>query len=559
MAGTEAARWKGLRLTAIVTFLWRLFRRQLSRATRIVFPDDPHRLPITAAAGDQAPPPPSSTASGWHLTSAALMASQLLYLYTTLLSPALPLRHTFFGRHLTSRPLMRRLARLFDPYRTLTFDEYEGGGRMAGRSSAYEEIKAYLSVTCAASDAQHLRAEGATGRDGATDKLVLSMLDGEEISDELAGVGGATVWWRARSEAPPRSDGGGASGQEKRQLTIRYHGRYHGLVNDAYLPRIRQQGRELIVKRRQRKLFTNIRSVYTGSPWSHVAFEHPKTFATLAMDPARKKEIVDDLYTFKNGKEYYARVGKPWKRGYLLYGPPGTGKSTMIAAMANYLDYDIYDIELTTVRSNTELRKLLIETTRKSVIVIEDIDCSIDLTGERMKKKKKQAGDGNGGASTSATVDEDSSSSSSSTTSWMTLSGLLNVTDGLWSCCGEERIIVFTTNFVEKLDRALIRKGRMDRHIEMGYCGFEAFRSLAKMYHDVDAHRLFDDIGELLREVEMTTADVAEHLTPKSSEDNPDTCLEALVKALQEAAKEKANGGSEMNMQDGGQDDIDEQ
>jgi chaperone BCS1 len=71
-------------------------------------------------------------------------------------------------------------------------------------------------------------------------------------------------------------------------------------------------------------------------------------------------------------------------------GPPGTGKSTMIAAMANLLGYDLYDLELTAVKDNTELRKLLIETSSKSIIVIEDIDCSLDLTGQRRKKNVKK-------------------------------------------------------------------------------------------------------------------------------------------------------------------------
>lgn len=47
--------------------------------------------------------------------------------------------------------------------------------------------------------------------------------------------------------------------------------------------------------------------------------------------------------------------------------------------------YDLYDLELTAVKDNTELRKLLIETSSKSIIVIEDIDCSIDLTGKLSK------------------------------------------------------------------------------------------------------------------------------------------------------------------------------
>jgi hypothetical protein len=51
-----------------------------------------------------------------------------------------------------------------------------------------------------------------------------------------------------------------------------------------------------------------------------VVFEHPKTFATLAMDLAKKKEVMYDLDAFQNGKDYYARIGKAWKRGHLLYG-----------------------------------------------------------------------------------------------------------------------------------------------------------------------------------------------------------------------------------------------
>jgi len=268
------------------------------------------------------------------------------------------------------------------------------------------------------------------------------------------------------------------------------------------------------------------------------------------MDPAKKKEIIDDLNMFKNSKEYYNRIGKPWKRGYLLYGPPGSGKSTMVAAMANYLHYDVYDFELTSVKTNTELRKLLIEIKSKSIIVFEDIDCSLDLTGARNKKKAPAAEDDkkDGAAAAAAKAAGDKNKDTSSK---VTLSGLLNFIDGLWSACGGERIIVFTTNHVRKLDPALIRRGRMDKHIEMSYCGFEAFKFLAKTYLDVDAHALFGAVGELLREVEMTPADVAENLTPKSLEDNPDTCLAALVKALEEAKEKKeASGGNDPDQQE---------
>lgn len=62
-----------------------------------------------------------------------------------------------------------------------------------------------------------------------------------------------------------------------------------------------------------------------------------------------------------------------------MFGPPGTGKSSLIAAMANYLNFDIYDLELTVLRRNSDLKKLLVATTNKSILVVEDIDCTIDL------------------------------------------------------------------------------------------------------------------------------------------------------------------------------------
>ncbi|XVF60444.1 hypothetical protein PTKIN_Ptkin08bG0047000 [Pterospermum kingtungense] len=119
-----------------------------------------------------------------------------------------------------------------------------------------------------------------------------------------------------------------------------------------------------------------------------------------------------------------------------------------------------------------------------------------------------------------------------------TLSGLLNCIDGLWSACGGERIIVFTTNHVEKLDPALIRRGRMGKHIEMSYCCFDAFKVLAKTYLEIDSHSLFGEIERLLGEVEMTPADVAENLMPKSDYDKGETCLERLIEAFKDAKEE---------------------
>ncbi|KAH9311323.1 hypothetical protein KI387_026358, partial [Taxus chinensis] len=87
---------------------------------------------------------------------------------------------------------------------------------------------------------------------------------------------------------------------------------------------------------------------------------------------------------FKGGKDFYARIGRPRKRGYFLYGPPGMGKTSLVGAIANHMKYHIFELS----ERQSDLDDLLAETWRKSVIVIEDIDCSLHLTDKGAAKKE---------------------------------------------------------------------------------------------------------------------------------------------------------------------------
>ncbi|TVU47010.1 hypothetical protein EJB05_06586, partial [Eragrostis curvula] len=425
---------------------------------------------------------------------------------------------SYFNHHLWRHA--KAVLAFFDPYVTVDIFKRDADDDSIASSDAYGEVKAYLSAACSR-EARALRAESVSvagdGDGTRKDGFVLSLRPGQELADEFRG---AVLWW---SSAESREEA--LAWQRRDELVNRrchrltFHQRHRQLVVDEYLPHVRRKGREALCKERRRRLYTNnIITDYTyhdDRVWNYIDLKHPTTFDTLAMDAAKKQEIMDDLDAFRNNKDFYLRTGRPWKRGYLLHGPPGTGKSTMIAAMANHLGYDIYDIELTVVRHNHDLRKLLVETTDKSIIVIEDIDCSLDLTGSRQGRRKKHNDD-----------DDEKRSK-------VTLSGLLNFIDGLWSSCGGERIIVFTTNHLDKLDPALIRRGRMDMHIEMSYCGFDGFRTLAKNYIGVDAHPTFDAVGELLAEVNVAPADVAECLmTSTRAGRGADATLEHLIQEL---------------------------
>lgn len=420
--------------------------------------------------------------------------------------------------------LINKISGFFSPYIKITIPEYSA--KRFERNELFVAIEAYLSEHCVRG-ATKLMAELVREEQ----KPNVSVDDEQEIIDSFQGT---TLWWYAYTEYPRSEVISVEPGTEKRRFyRVSFHRSFRGKVLDDYVHHVLEKGRAIIDDKRQRCLFTN--NPYGHKPlWSNVVFKHPATFDTLAMDPTKKKAIIDDLEAFKKGKDYYGKVGKAWKRGYLLYGPPGTGKSTMIAAIANFLKYDVYDLELTAVNNNTELRKLFVETKAKSIIVIEDIDRSIDLTGN------KHSGGSSNIYKTSLPTERDKGDEGTK----LTLSGMLNVIDGLWSACGSERIIIFTTNDKGKLDPALIRPGRMDMRIEMSYCRYEAFKVLARNYlKEITDHQLFEMYGEirqLLEEVDMSPADVAGHLMCVENKD-ADACLKGLVVALKNAKDDKTN------------------
>ncbi|KAB1216489.1 Mitochondrial chaperone BCS1 [Morella rubra] len=215
-------------------------------------------------------------------------------------------------------------------------------------------------------------------------------------------------------------------------------------VLNSYLPYILERAKAIKEESRGIKLHTVTVGYNCWNP-NAINLDHPMNFMTLAMDSELKEDLMNDLERFVNGKEFYRRTGKAWKRGYLLYGPPGTGKSSLVAAMANHLNYDIYDLDLTAVQSNSLLRSLLHGMSSRSILVVEDIDCTIKLPNREFEDetgiiRKNQA---------------------------VTLSGLLNFIDGLLACCGQERIVVFTTNHKDRLDPALLRPGRLISEVKV--------------------------------------------------------------------------------------------
>ena len=66
----------------------------------------------------------------------------------------------------------------------------------------------------------------------------------------------------------------------------------------------------------------------------------------------------------------------------------------------------------------------------------------------------------------------------------LTLSFLLNLLDGVVETPG--RIIIMTSNYPERLDKALIRPGRIDLILRFGYCTLEVINEMFQSFYDDD-------------------------------------------------------------------------
>ncbi|KAI5568525.1 hypothetical protein BDE02_12G019400 [Populus trichocarpa] len=288
-------------------------------------------------------------------------------------------------------------------------------------------------------------------------------------------------------------------GNGKRTLVLKLRKKDKRMILRPYLQHILSVADQVEQKSKEIKLFMNLeKNPYENGRWRSVPFTHPATMDTMIMDGDLKNKVKADLELFLKSKQYYHRLGHVWKRSYLLYGASGTGKSSFIAAMARFLNFDVYDINISKVSGDSDLKMLLLQTTSRSMIVIEDFD--------RFLTEKSRD---------------------------VSLSGVLNFMDGIVSCCGEERVMVFTMNCKDQIDQAVLRPGRVDVHIQFPLCNFSAFKSLANNYLGVKEHKLFSQVEEILQYggSSLSPAEIGEIMI--SNRNSPTRALKSVISALQ--------------------------
>lgn len=196
-----------------------------------------------------------------------------------------------------------------------------------------------------------------------------------------------------------------------------------------------------------------------------------RTFEDVFIKQETQKQLESGIHDFLNNREWYEKHNIPYHYGIMLYGPPGTGKSSLISAIANKFNLVPYIIKTRSINdvisNNQDIRKMLMQDDNIKMFVIEDIDSNILLNYKKKKEESKRYGN------------DDTSIGKYN----VEMSEFLNIIDGVNSF--ENVIWLFTTNHIEELDEALLRKGRVDSKILIDYVCDETFKKFIKRHYNI--------------------------------------------------------------------------
>lgn len=172
------------------------------------------------------------------------------------------------------------------------------------------------------------------------------------------------------------------------------------------------------------------------------------SFYNVVLPEDTTKRIIRGLVGWDSSKDWYKEHQLTHKIGVLLHGKPGTGKTTVAKCISNMFN----NCPILTIDSNDMIKSIknVISFRKKYagniIVLIEDFDMFF------MSREEKEDPD----------IDANIKKQKMTNMNY-----LFQMLDGMYS--SEDTIYIATTNYVDKLDPALIRHGRFDIQEEFGY------------------------------------------------------------------------------------------